>query len=104
MKLIRNNGCKKLGISLLLSAFAALTYYPANAQSLTSASFVGGNNLTTQMGIFDSAWTSDNSVATATETKSFTGVDSGGNTQTMLYSGTTVSQSNYGSLHVLTTG
>jgi len=95
---------RKLGISLLLSALAALTYSPANAQSLVSESIVGGNNIGTQMGFFDFAYVGDNSVATATATKSFTGMDGAGNTQTMTFSGTTVSQSNYGQLHVLTTG
>ncbi len=77
---------------------------PAQAQfSLRSDAIVGvdqGSGIAT----FDYNSVSDNSTVSASATRSFTGLDRAGNTQTETYTGNTVVRSDYGSLHSFTTG
>ncbi len=78
--------------------------HKATAQhSMFSESIVGVNN-GGYIASLDFSYVTDNSTASAYAMPSFTGMDGMGNTQTMTFTGSTVSQSDYGRLHVLTTG
>jgi hypothetical protein len=90
-----------LGLSLLI--LIALGG-GSGAQSLGSESYELANNSGTPSYVLASQSVSDNSTASASITQSFSGLDGAGNPQTMTFNGSAVSRSDYGSLHVLTTG
>ena len=56
------------------------------------------------MGFLDFDSRSDNSVSSTSTNKSFTGLDGGGNTQTMNFTGSNWAQSNYGIMKCFATG
>ena len=92
---------------LLTALTGAIAFQVAQAQSLQSYSIVGvSNSASPGTGIHPlaDAGHPDTSVSTATASQSFTGLDSGGSTQTMGFQGTTVTQATYGRLHSYTTG
>ena len=95
---------KRLSLSLCFLALPLLGQMASAQSSLFSESLVAVNNIGSQFAYLDFQAASDNSIVSAGSTQSFTGKDGAGNTQTMTFTGSTVSQSNYGRLHVLTQG
>jgi hypothetical protein len=91
-----------LGLSVLM--LGALCHNAEAQSSLFSFSLVAVNNIHTQFHYLDSNFQTDNSIVTVSGSQSFSGMDGLGNPQTLDFSGTTISQSNYGRLHVFTTG
>jgi len=75
----------------------------AQAQYLFSESLVGPSNVGYYT-YWNGSGAYGNSPVTANYSHSYTGMDGAGNTETMFFSGETISQSNYGDLHVYTTG
>jgi hypothetical protein len=91
--------------ALLTLAGSFVLCTPAAAQSsLFSYSIVGVNNVGGFIGNLDAHFVTDNSAVTATATQSFTGMDGNGMMQTENFTGTTITRSDYGSLHSYTTG
>jgi hypothetical protein len=95
--------------ALLSSAFSALILaglaVSACGQSTTSYSIVGWGNSTQSGGdggihsaSFNSA-TDGSAVTASVSNAQFTGMDGAGNTQTMTFSGTAYTQSNFGQIH-----
>lgn len=79
---------------------AALSFSAAQAQSTWTESIVGGSNISKPGGITPIAFaSSDGPIATASLTKSFTGMDGAGHTQTMTFSGVSTNSSQFGRLH-----
>jgi hypothetical protein len=74
------------------------------SQSLFSESLVGAGNYGYYDNWVSSNWVGDDTPVSADWSYSFSGLDGSGNEQTMSFSGETVSQSNYGQLHVYTAG
>ncbi len=74
----------------------------SSQSSVSSISLVGVTDNGGFLTSLDRQDVSGNATASASATKSFTGLDRAGNTQTMTFSGNTVSRSDYGRLHCYT--
>ncbi|MCW3051653.1 MAG: hypothetical protein JWN14_823 [Chthonomonadales bacterium] len=96
-----HSGLFALGLSLLGTGLGGQR---AHAQSSVGSTSIVGVTNGGFIGSLDRHDVSDNSTVTASATQTFTGLDRAGDTQTMTFSGTTISRSDYGSLHVYTTG
>lgn len=85
---------------LFILSLAVLSAQAAHAQSTWTESIVGGSNMSEPGGItpFDFA-SSDGPTSTASSTKSFTGMNREGDSQTMTFSGTSTNSAEFGRLH-----
>ncbi len=105
---------KELHVHLSTKSFAlclSVLALGVGSQALASHSTLGesvvgvtNSQISGYIGALGFDYRDDGSVATANSTSSYTGMNQNGDMQTMTFSGTTVSQSSYGGMHVNTVG
>ena len=93
----------KAGSGLFVVALASLGHSASAQSSLQSVSQEGVAQMNTFGHSLDTQVVTNNSIVTSSVSKSFMGLDGAGNMQTMTFTGNSVSQSDYGRLHVMTT-
>ena len=96
--------CRLLPAALIFNFMVTSGIASVQAQPSLGSSIIVGTASTRYIYGLSSGSVSTNESVTADATHSFTGLDSADNRQTMSYFGSATAQSDYGNLHVYTTG